>query len=78
MGRKCKDNDCGKITITAMGRKQIEQSFKICSYYVFDKLREATRETETSSSCVDAIFGNVPLLKSTIEKKTFSDHYRLH
>ena len=31
-------------------------------------LRQATRETETSSSCIDAIFGNVPLLKSTIEK----------
>ena len=36
-------------------------------------LREATRETETSSSCLDAIFGNVPLLKSTIEKTSFSD-----
>ena len=41
-------------------------------------LREATRETETSSSCLDAIFGNVPLLKSTIEKTTLSDHYSLH
>ena len=36
------------------------------------RLREATRETETSSSCIDAIFGNVPLLKSTIEKKHHS------
>ena len=34
-------------------------------------LREATRETETSISCIDAIFGNVPLLKSTIEKNIF-------
>ena len=41
-------------------------------------LREATRETEPSSSCIDAIFGNVPLLKSTIDKTTFSDHYSLH
>ena len=41
-------------------------------------LRQATRETETSSSCIDAIFGNVPLLKSTIEKTPFSDHYSLH
>ena len=41
-------------------------------------LREATRETETSSSCIDAIFGNVPLLKSTIEKTSFFDHYSLH
>ena len=40
--------------------------------------REATRETETSSSCIDAIFGNVPLLTSTIEKTSFSDHYSLH
>ena len=41
-------------------------------------LRKATRETETSSSCIDAIFGNVPLLKSTIEKTSFSDHYSFH
>ena len=41
-------------------------------------LREATRETETSSYCIDAILGNVPLLKSTIDKTTFSDHYSLH
>ena len=41
-------------------------------------LREATRENETSSSCIDAIFGNVPPLNSTIEKKSFSDHYSLH
>ena len=41
-------------------------------------LREATRETETSSSFIDAIFGNVPLLNSTIEKTSFSDHYSLH
>ena len=41
-------------------------------------LRETTRETETSSSCIDAVFGNVPLLKSTIEKTTFSDQYILH
>ena len=41
-------------------------------------LREATQKTETSSSFIDAIFGNVPLLKSTIEKTTFSDYYSLH
>ena len=41
-------------------------------------LREATRETETSSSCIDAIFGNVPLLISAVEKTSFSDHYSLH
>ena len=41
-------------------------------------LREATRETETSSSCIDAIFGNVPLPKSTIGKTSFSDHYSFH
>ena len=41
-------------------------------------LREATRESETSSSCIYAIFGNVPLLKSTIDKTIFSDHYSLH
>ena len=39
--------------------------------------REATRETETSSSCIDAIFGKVRLLNSTIEKTSFSDLYRL-
>ena len=38
------------------------------------RLREATRETETFSSCIDAIFGNVPLLNSTIENTSFSDH----
>ena len=41
-------------------------------------LREATQETESSSSFIDAIFGNVPLLKSTIEKTIFSDYYSLH
>ena len=41
-------------------------------------LREVTQKIETSSSCIDAIFGNVPLLKSTIEKTSFSDHYSLH
>ena len=40
-------------------------------------LREPSRATETSSSCVDAKFGNVPLLKCSIEK-TFADHYSLH
>ena len=40
--------------------------------------REATRETETSSSCIDAIFGNVPLLNSKIEKTTISDLYSSH
>ena len=38
-------------------------------------LTEATRATATSSSCIDAIFGNVPLLKSTNEKTAFYDHY---
>ena len=37
-------------------------------------LKEVTPETETSNACIDAIFGNVPLLKSTFEKTTFSDH----
>ena len=41
-------------------------------------LREATRETGTSSSCIVAIFSNVPLLNSTNEKTSFSDHYSLH
>ena len=41
-------------------------------------LREATRETETFSSGTNAIFGNAPLPKSTIEKATFFDHYSLH
>ena len=41
-------------------------------------LREATRESETSSSRIYAIFGKVPLLKSTIDKTIFSDHYSLH
>ena len=40
-------------------------------------LRESTRETDTSSSYIDAIFGNVPLLNSTIEKTSISDHCRL-
>ena len=38
-------------------------------------LSEATRETKTSSSYIDAIFGNVPLLKYTIEKTSFYDLY---
>ena len=41
-------------------------------------LRKATRENETSSSCIDATFGKVPLLKSTNKKTTFFDHYSLH
>ena len=40
-------------------------------------LREATRETETSKFFKDAIFGNVPLLKSKSEKTTISDYYSL-
>ena len=32
-------------------------------------LKEATQETESSSSCVDTIFGHVRLRKSTFEKK---------
>ena len=41
-------------------------------------MREATRETETSSSYIDGNFGKVPLLNSTIEKTSFFDHYSLH
>ena len=44
-----------------------------CHYLKLISLREATRENETSSPCVDSIFGNVPLLKSTIEKTTFTE-----
>ena len=40
-------------------------------------LRKTTRETETSSSCIDAIFGNVPLLENAIEKTTLPDHHSL-
>ena len=57
-------------------RKKLENMMAAhCSSLI--SLREATRETKTSSSCTDAIFGNVPLLKSTIEKTTFSDHHSL-
>ena len=37
------------------------------------RLREATRQSENSSSCIGAIFGNVPLLKFIIEETSFSD-----
>ena len=47
-------------------------------YLSLISLREASRETENCSSCIDAIFGNVSLLKSTIKKTTFSDNYSLH
>ena len=58
-------------------RKNIENMMAAhCLSLIISK--ETTRETETSSSRIDAIFGNVPLLKSTIEKTTFSDHSSLH
>jgi len=58
-------------------RKKLE-NMMAAHFLSLISLREATRETETPSSCIDAIFGNVPLLKSTIEKTTISDHYSLH
>ena len=58
-------------------RKKLE-NMMAAHYLSLISFKEATREAETSSSCLDAIFGNVSLLKFTIEKKTFSDHYSLH
>ena len=40
-------------------------------------LREPTRETATSSTCIDSIYSNVPVQRSEIQKTTFSDHYSL-
>ena len=40
-------------------------------------LREPTRETATSSTCIDSIYSNVTVRNSKIEKTTFSDHYSL-
>ena len=58
-------------------RKKIE-NMMAAHYLNVISLREATRETENFSSCIDAIFGNVPLLNYTIEKATISDHYSWH
>ena len=58
-------------------RKKLE-NMMAAHFLSLISLREATRETETSSNCIDAIFGNVALLNSTIEKTSFSDHYSLH
>ena len=41
-------------------------------------LREPTRETATSSTCIDDIYSNFPVQRSQILKTTFSDHYSLH
>ena len=41
-------------------------------------LREPTRETATSSTCIDAIYSNFSVQPSQILKTTFSDHYSLH
>ena len=38
-------------------------------------LRETTRQTVTSSTCIDSIYSNIPVQQSQIEKTTFSDHY---
>ena len=40
-------------------------------------LREPTRETAASSTCIDSIYSNVPVQRSLIVKTTFSDHYSL-
>ena len=41
-------------------------------------LREPTRETATSSTCIDAIYSNVSVQRSQILKTTFSDHYSVY
>ena len=41
-------------------------------------LREPTRETSTSSACIDAIYSNFSLQRSQIVKTTFSDIYGLY
>ena len=41
-------------------------------------LREPTRETATSGTCIDSIYSNISVLRSQIEKTTFSDHYSLN
>ena len=41
-------------------------------------LREPTRETATSSTCIDAIYSTFSVQRSQILKTTFSDHYSLH
>ena len=40
-------------------------------------LREPTRETATSGTCIDSIYSNITVQRSQIEKTTFSDHYSL-
>ena len=39
-------------------------------------LREPTRETAKSGTCIDSIYSNITVQRSQIEKTTFSDHYR--
>ena len=58
--------------------QKTKENMMIAQYLYLISLREATYKTETSSSCIDANFENVPLLKSTDEKPTFFDHYSLH
>ena len=40
-------------------------------------LRGPTRETATSSTCIDAIYCNFSVQRSQILKTTHSDHYSL-
>ena len=40
-------------------------------------LRQPTRETATSSTCIDSIYSNIPVQLTQIKKTTFSDHYSL-
>ena len=40
-------------------------------------LREPTRETATSSTCIDSKNSSVPVQRSQIVKTTFSAHYSL-
>ena len=38
-------------------------------------LREPTRETATSGTCIDSIYSNIAVQRSQIEKTTSSDHF---
>ena len=40
-------------------------------------LREPTRKTAVSSTCIDSIYSNIPVQQTRIKQTTFSDHYRL-
>ena len=40
-------------------------------------LRQPTRETATSSTCIDSIYSNIPVQLTQIKKTTFSDQYSL-